>query len=338
LYRSDQNEEQMWRKETDELCSKSGTVPYGNTPKGTCLESVKLAIDIGYRHIDGAFVYYNEHEVGQAIREKIAEGKIKREDIFYCGKQIFSSTLLAADEAVSLFPALSRPASVDPYTVAVGAQKFWGVQTSSEKNTHQSLPLCLSNAATVPINRSHCAISNTPTVPSNAATVPSNTATVPILCSHCAPSNAASLCPIKCSLTVSHQMQPPVSHEMQPVSHQMQPVSHEMQPVSHQMQPVSHEMQPVSHQMQPVSHQMQPVSHQMQPVSHQMQPVSHQTPRSPREVWTGTACPLLLCFLQWALAAAMEEFAPHASGFSLSGAMGERKPEVTSNSDVNQTT
>ncbi|XP_009286684.1 PREDICTED: 3-oxo-5-beta-steroid 4-dehydrogenase [Aptenodytes forsteri] len=57
-----------------------------NTPKGSCLESVKIAIDAGYRHIDGAFVYYNEHEVGQAIREKIAEGRIKREDIFYCGK------------------------------------------------------------------------------------------------------------------------------------------------------------------------------------------------------------------------------------------------------------
>ncbi|XP_042324067.1 aldo-keto reductase family 1 member D1 [Sceloporus undulatus] len=56
------------------------------TPKGTCAESVKIAIDAGYRHIDGAFVYYNEHEVGQAIREKIAEGKVKREDIFYCGK------------------------------------------------------------------------------------------------------------------------------------------------------------------------------------------------------------------------------------------------------------
>ncbi|XP_063807302.1 aldo-keto reductase family 1 member D1-like [Pseudophryne corroboree] len=54
--------------------------------KGTCLESVKLAIDIGYRHIDGSFLYYNEHEVGEAIREKIAEGKVKREDIFYCGK------------------------------------------------------------------------------------------------------------------------------------------------------------------------------------------------------------------------------------------------------------
>ncbi|MGH0166132.1 UNVERIFIED_CONTAM: hypothetical protein FKN15_050591 [Acipenser sinensis] len=56
------------------------------TPKGLGYESVKLAIDVGYRHIDGALVYFNEHEVGQAIREKIAEGKVKREDIFYCGK------------------------------------------------------------------------------------------------------------------------------------------------------------------------------------------------------------------------------------------------------------
>ncbi|XP_066580400.1 aldo-keto reductase family 1 member D1 isoform X1 [Amia ocellicauda] len=66
-----------------------GLGTYGDprtTPKGTCYESVKLAIDVGYRHLDGALVYFNEHEVGQAIREKIAEGSIKREDIFYCGK------------------------------------------------------------------------------------------------------------------------------------------------------------------------------------------------------------------------------------------------------------
>ncbi|KAG7271042.1 hypothetical protein CRUP_000388 [Coryphaenoides rupestris] len=56
------------------------------TAKGTALECVKHAIDIGYRHIDGALVYFNEHEVGQAIREKIADGTVKREDIFYCGK------------------------------------------------------------------------------------------------------------------------------------------------------------------------------------------------------------------------------------------------------------
>lgn len=48
-----------------------------------------MAIDVGYRHFDGAYLYHNEHEVGQAIRDKITEGKVKREDIFYCGKVRF---------------------------------------------------------------------------------------------------------------------------------------------------------------------------------------------------------------------------------------------------------
>ncbi|CAI5665392.1 unnamed protein product [Oreochromis niloticus] len=66
-----------------------GLGTYGDprtTPKGTARDCVKLAIDVGYRHFDGALVYFNEHEVGQAIREKIADGTVRREDIFYCGK------------------------------------------------------------------------------------------------------------------------------------------------------------------------------------------------------------------------------------------------------------
>ncbi|XP_038873234.1 aldo-keto reductase family 1 member D1-like isoform X1 [Salvelinus namaycush] len=66
-----------------------GLGTYGDprtTPRGTALNSVKHAIDVGYRHFDGALVYFNEHEVGQAIREKIEDGTVKREDIFYCGK------------------------------------------------------------------------------------------------------------------------------------------------------------------------------------------------------------------------------------------------------------
>ncbi|SPP73040.1 aldo-keto reductase family 1 member B1 [Drosophila guanche] len=49
-------------------------------------QSTKNAIDTGYRHIDTAFVYENEQEVGQAVREKIAEGVIKREEIFITTK------------------------------------------------------------------------------------------------------------------------------------------------------------------------------------------------------------------------------------------------------------
>ncbi|XP_062914381.1 aldo-keto reductase family 1 member D1-like isoform X2 [Mobula hypostoma] len=56
------------------------------TPKGFCYNSVKLAIDVGYRHFDGALIYGNEDEVGRAVQEKITDGTVNRDDIYYCGK------------------------------------------------------------------------------------------------------------------------------------------------------------------------------------------------------------------------------------------------------------
>ncbi|XP_051886288.1 aldo-keto reductase family 1 member D1-like [Pristis pectinata] len=56
------------------------------TPKDACYNAVKVAIDVGYRHFDGAWVYGNEHEVGRAIQEKVADGTVSRDDIYYCGK------------------------------------------------------------------------------------------------------------------------------------------------------------------------------------------------------------------------------------------------------------
>ncbi|XP_027631507.1 aldo-keto reductase family 1 member C3 isoform X3 [Tupaia chinensis] len=49
-------------------------------------EITVTAIEIGFRHIDSAYVYNTEEQVGKAIRRKIADGTVKREDIFYTSK------------------------------------------------------------------------------------------------------------------------------------------------------------------------------------------------------------------------------------------------------------
>uniref|UniRef100_A0A1A9WEI7 NADP-dependent oxidoreductase domain-containing protein n=1 Tax=Glossina brevipalpis TaxID=37001 RepID=A0A1A9WEI7_9MUSC len=49
-------------------------------------QAVLNAIDIGYRHIDTAYIYENEKEIGRAINAKIAAGVIAREDIFVVTK------------------------------------------------------------------------------------------------------------------------------------------------------------------------------------------------------------------------------------------------------------
>uniref|UniRef100_A0A8C3TAH4 NADP-dependent oxidoreductase domain-containing protein n=1 Tax=Chelydra serpentina TaxID=8475 RepID=A0A8C3TAH4_CHESE len=63
-----------------------GTYSPDAVQKSKCEEATKVAIEVGFRHIDGAFVYGTEEEVGRAIHEKIEDGTVKREDIFYTGK------------------------------------------------------------------------------------------------------------------------------------------------------------------------------------------------------------------------------------------------------------
>lgn len=48
--------------------------------------AVKNAIDLGYRLFDTACLYDTEQPIGEAVREKIQEGVVKREDVFILTK------------------------------------------------------------------------------------------------------------------------------------------------------------------------------------------------------------------------------------------------------------
>ena len=64
---------------------------------GEVYDAVKFAIlEGGYRHIDCAYAYQNEEEVGRALHEVISSGAVKREDLFITSKvwNTFHSTHL----------------------------------------------------------------------------------------------------------------------------------------------------------------------------------------------------------------------------------------------------
>ncbi|KAL0074786.1 NADP-dependent oxidoreductase domain-containing protein [Phycomyces blakesleeanus] len=48
--------------------------------------SVKEAINVGYRHIDTAFMYGNEEQIGRGVRDGLKENGLERKDIFVTTK------------------------------------------------------------------------------------------------------------------------------------------------------------------------------------------------------------------------------------------------------------
>lgn len=65
-----------------------------------CINAVKSALKSGVRLIDTASAYENEEEIGQAIREAIDEGIIKREDIFVTTKIYPGSEMENPEESI----------------------------------------------------------------------------------------------------------------------------------------------------------------------------------------------------------------------------------------------
>lgn len=53
---------------------------------GKVYSAVKEAVRAGYRHIDCAAIYKNEKEVGQAVADLVADGIVRREDLWITSK------------------------------------------------------------------------------------------------------------------------------------------------------------------------------------------------------------------------------------------------------------
>lgn len=67
-------------------CRRNVTSSMFQAGPGEVGQAVKNAIDVGYRHFDCAMIYANEVEIGRAIREKISNGDVKREELFITTK------------------------------------------------------------------------------------------------------------------------------------------------------------------------------------------------------------------------------------------------------------
>jgi alcohol dehydrogenase (NADP+) len=63
-----------------------GTFGSDNYSNAQIAEAVKTAIRMGYRHIDCASVYGNEKEIGEVLSELIANGEVKREELWITSK------------------------------------------------------------------------------------------------------------------------------------------------------------------------------------------------------------------------------------------------------------
>jgi len=48
--------------------------------------AIDVALEVGYRHIDTAFLYENEAAIGKTLKKWFDSGKLKREDVFIVTK------------------------------------------------------------------------------------------------------------------------------------------------------------------------------------------------------------------------------------------------------------
>ncbi|XP_050359246.1 aldo-keto reductase AKR2E4-like [Nymphalis io] len=95
-------------------------------------KAVEAAIDIGYRHIDTAYIYFTEEQVGKAVNKKIKNGDVKREDVFITTK-LWNDKHARQDVVPSLRESLAKLnlEYVDLYLV------HWPISTYSNNTVNE---------------------------------------------------------------------------------------------------------------------------------------------------------------------------------------------------------
>lgn len=63
-----------------------GLGTWQSQPDGSVYRAVRHALASGYRHLDCAFIYQNQDEIGRAITDSIKEGVLTREELFVTSK------------------------------------------------------------------------------------------------------------------------------------------------------------------------------------------------------------------------------------------------------------
>ena len=78
-----------------------------NSEPGDVYKAVKEAVLLGYRHIDCAFIYGNEAEIGQALSEAFNEGTVSRDQMWITSK-LWNNSHAPVDVELALEKTLSN--------------------------------------------------------------------------------------------------------------------------------------------------------------------------------------------------------------------------------------
>ncbi|KAH8691361.1 NADP(+) coupled glycerol dehydrogenase [Talaromyces proteolyticus] len=114
---------------------------------GEVRAAVRCALENGYRHIDAAYCYGNEEEVGLGIRDTLKTGKLNREDVFVTTK-LWCTDHTTVEEGLNKSLNLLGLEYVDLYLI------HWPVAMNPNGN-HVNFPTRSDGSRDLLLERSH---------------------------------------------------------------------------------------------------------------------------------------------------------------------------------------